>query len=238
MESEIKVAVCDDDTMFLNIFQKKLENELNSSGVRYMIDTYDNGEELLASVDCYDAVFLDIDMPGMDGMEVAHHINEQNPIPVLFLTAYDDLVYSSIRFHPFRFIRKTCIDLELREAVQALSAYIQEQSVRHPVCFHTSNGNITISLKNITYVEIYGHWMKIYTDKEETIECNGNLTEFEKQWKQFGFARTHKSYLVNCRYIYSMHRTYVIMDNGLKIPLSRYREKTVREAFETVMRRI
>lgn len=232
----IRIAICDDEPIFLKSFQSKLEEKRKELKIDAIVKSYNNGKEFLKEISDFDAVFLDIDMPEINGMEIALSINQNHPVPILFLTAHDELVYSSIQFHPFRFIRKAYIDSELGEAVSALSEHIKVQFQNHSVDLHTSEGNVTLCIRNIVFAEIYGHWIKIHTTDGKVYECYGSLSAYEKQWEEFSFARTHKSYLVNCRYIYSIQKDTVILDSGEKILLSRNKAKTVREKFEVMMR--
>lgn len=234
----IKVAICDDNLKFMKSFQSRLEVILKQLDVEYVIKRYSNGHDFLKELESFDAVFLDIDMPAMGGMEIAEYINQNHPIPILFLTAYNELVYSSFQFQPFRFIRKDHIDSELEEAVCALNRYIHIRFQKHSVCLHTPDGDLAMSIKDIKYAEIYGHWIKIHTRVGSFFYCYGSLKEFEKQWEKYGFVRTHKSYLINGHYIYSIQKDTVIMDGGEKVILSRNRAQNVMKKFEMIMRSI
>lgn len=234
----IHIAICDDESVFLKSFQNILKEQLKILNIEYTITCYSNGREFLKEIASFDAVFLDIDMPEMNGMEVAMYINQNYPMPILFLTAHDELVYSSIQFQPFRFIRKDYINSELEEAVYALNEHIRMQSQNHSIYLHTSKGYIMMSIKDVKYAEIYDHLIKIHTTEGEVYKCYGKLSDYEKQWEQFGFIRTHKSYLVNGWCIYSIRGNAVILDGGKEILLSRRRETAVREKFEYLMRSV
>lgn len=230
------IAVCDDESIFLKSFQYKLEKQLKEMKMEAIVKSYSSGKAFLKELSDFDAVFLDIDMPETDGMEIAVYVNQNHPMPILFLTAHNELVYSSIQFHPFRFIRKEYVDSELEEALYALGEHIRIQYQNYAVCLHTPEGNITLSVRNITFAEIYGHWIKIHTTDGKHFECYGSLSAYEKEWEKYGFVRTHKSYLVNCRYIYSIQKNTVILDSGENILLSRSKARAVREKFEIIMR--
>ena len=73
-------------------------------------------------------------------------------------------------------------------------------------------------------------------DGGEDLECYGSLSEFEKELAPFDFIRTHKSYLVNCKYIYAIEKGHIVLDDKTEIPLSRYRAGEVREKFRSYIR--
>ncbi len=138
----LRIALCDDNMFFLESFKSKLEAELSALQTEALITIFHSGRLFLDQLSEYDAAFLDIDMPGFDGLRVAESVNRINPIPIIFLTAFEELVYYSIRFRPFRFIRKTHIKEELGEAVRALMVYFQSGERNEVVRFRTNHGEM------------------------------------------------------------------------------------------------
>ena len=70
----------------------------------------------------------------------------------------------------------------------------------------------------------------------EDLECYGSLSNFEKQLAPFDFIRTHKSYLVNCKYIYSIEKGQIVLDDKTEILLSRHRVNEVKNKFKNYIR--
>ena len=70
----------------------------------------------------------------------------------------------------------------------------------------------------------------------DAIECYGSLSDFEKRLVPHNFVRTHKSYLVNCKYINSIEQKQVILDDNTVIPLSKYKIETVRNKLRSYLR--
>lgn len=70
----------------------------------------------------------------------------------------------------------------------------------------------------------------------EDLQCYGSLTDFEQKLAPFGFIRVHKSYLVNCRYIYAVGKRQVILDDKTEILLSRYRVNEVKNKLRNFIR--
>lgn len=116
----IRIALCDDEPIFLDEWRIS-----DGGGVR--VEKFTSGEELLRSHNAqpFDAVFTDIDMPYPDGFSLAERIGDT---PIVFVTNHDELVYSSLRFRPFRFVRKSHLDEELPEVLSALRMELQRRS--------------------------------------------------------------------------------------------------------------
>ncbi|MCH5194072.1 MAG: response regulator transcription factor [Oscillospiraceae bacterium] len=236
----MRIAVCDDNDTALKMLEKAIRDAFSKLTDEFDVMAFYDGTELLDKHknDPFDIVFLDIDMPVISGFEVADNINKDSGTFIVFLTTHDELVYSSIKFQPFRFIRKAYLQNELTEAVESLTNAFNKRIMSTKYKFQTKDGDVFLDLRKIIYIEIYGHWLKIYTDSGESIECYGSLSSLEKQLTEFDFIRTHKSYLVNCQYIYSLQTKQIILDNKTAIPLSRYKAEAVKEKYQKYLRSV
>lgn len=224
----MQIAICDDDIDFAEKLKVLVENSLGLRNVRPVISVFDDGAILIASNQQYDVVFLDIDMPSMSGFDIAGQINDMEETLIVFVTLHDELVYSSIKFRPFRFIRKSHLENELSEVLSALERAISKRNAGKKFPLQTTKGEIFLDVSKIEYIEIYGHWLHVCVDGDEDLKCYGSLSDLEKRLAPFDFIRVHKSYLVNCRYIYAIEKEQVILDDKTEILLSRYRVNEVR----------
>ncbi len=237
---KMRIAVCDDNNAALKVLNKSITNAFSKFTDEFNVMNFSDGTVLLNEhkKEPFDIVFLDIDMPVISGFDIADNINQDSETFIVFLTTHDELVYSSIKFQPFRFIRKAYLQDELTEAVKALIDAYNKRIMSIKYKFQTKNGDVFLNLQNIMYIEIYGHWLRIYINSGESLECYGSLTSLEEQLAQFDFVRTHKSYLVNCQYIYSIQPRLVILDDKTEIPLSRYKVENVKHKHKKYLRSV
>ena len=230
----MKFAVCDDEQEMTNYISDKLRVYYSED---CEIRKYEDGESLLADSrkHLFDALFLDIDMPGLDGMELAERIREDNQyVKIVFVTNKDNLVYSTLKYVPFRFIRKTYLDDEISEAVDALHDSIAQSN--STVIFNTKNGDICVQIGDIIYAEVMNHTITVYsTDGKLTIFKS--MDELENELGKFGFLRPHKSFLVNHIHIASIKQNRIFTDTGLNLPLSRNRAKDVKLRLQQLSRK-
>lgn len=234
----IRAAICDNESTILDYLYEHISKEFERQKTNVQIDKYTSGKDFLNvhKAEPYDVVFLDIDMPKISGFDIAEKISGKALI--IFVTTHDELVYSSLKFQPFRFLRKTHLDNELSETLSAVIEHIAKRKVEKKIEFQTKERKVYLLADEIEYIEVYGHWLRVVVTTGEPIECYGSLSEFEKILAPIGFVRTYKSYLVNLKYVYSMEKTNVVMDNKTEIPLSRYKAAEIKEKFKEYLRSV
>lgn len=229
----MKIAICDDDIVFLKRFNSQICKCLSNFCDDYVISEYNNGKDCIIHVSDYDVVFLDIDMPEVSGLDIAGYINENATTLIVFVTEHDELVYSSLKFQPFRFLRKSYLNKELPEALNSL---VQKVKTKY-MTFKTKMGDTVIELNKLIYIEIFIHQVMFHIVGSEPLEGYGSLSNFEKILTPLDFIRVHSGYLVNCKFIYSIETNNVILDDKSRIPLSRHRAEKVKELFADYLRR-
>lgn len=234
----IKAAICDDDPTTLDYLHNHISKGFKRQGAEIQIDTFTSGQDFLNSHEAkpFDTIFLDIDMPEISGFDIAEKINEIGEPLIIFVTSHDELVFSSIKFRPFRFIRKTYLENELPETLEAVITEATKRNSGSKFAFQTKSGEVFVDLGNVEYIEIYGHWLKVHIKDDDPLECYGSLSDFEKQLEKYDFVRTHKSFLVNCKFIFAIEKNQVILDDKTAIPLSRYKVDIVKSKFKELLR--
>lgn len=235
----LKIALCDDDENMLSVLAEKIGSIYKQDSTAFEICTFSSGEIFLNShkEHPFDVVFLDIDMPKIGGFDIAEQVNYIGETLIVFVTSHDELVYSSIKFRPFRFIRKTYLETELNEVLVAVYTEFQKRNAARKFLFQTKSGEAYVDLNCVEYIEIFGHWLLIHIKDNESLECYGSLSDMEHELNDFDFVRTHKSYLVNCKYIYSIEKNQIVLDDKTVIPVSRYKVESVKQNFRNYLRR-
>lgn len=235
----IRAAICDDETAVLDHLYEHISKEFKQQGADIQIDKFTFGNDFLNShkTEPFDVVFLDIDMPEISGFDIAEEVNAAEEALIVFVTSHDDMVYSSIKFRPFRFIRKTYLENELPETIISVIGEISKRRSGKKYAFQTKSGETYIDLNSVEYIEIYGHNILVHVKDSEPPECHGSLSALETELESYDFVRVHKSFLVNCKYIYSIERNLIVLDNGTEIPLSRYKAEAVKIKYKKYLRR-
>ena len=128
----MNIAICDDEIKI----QEEIAAFINKDFSRSRVTYFSDGESFLASIrgcpeNLPDLLLLDIDMPGISGMEVAAALAEEKARTlIVFVTAHDELVYDSFKYHPFAFVRKKFLEEELLSVLADCQKEIEGRNKR------------------------------------------------------------------------------------------------------------
>lgn len=234
----INIGICDDDKYFLDYIEDKIIEILKYNNIHANTYKFVDGIELIKAYDNkdkpFDIIFLDIDMPKKDGIEIAKFLRQKdNEFLLIFITSMNDEVYKVFKYNTFRFIRKTHLDMELEEALN--SALIKFEDEKH--LFKTTEGDIALYVSDILYFEFIDRVVQIKTFKGSYKTTIRRFKDIEEKFSSKGFVLIHRSCLVNEKYIKSIGRLEITLDNGEKLPVSRYRLNDVKKNFINTARR-
>ena len=239
----LKIAVCDDNDKDIEIINRELlllEEKAREKGCTYQIQAFKSGNDILKSfalVQDMHILLLDIDMPGIDGMEIAKRLEQtERRVKVIFVTNHADMVFTAIHYRPFRFIRKERLHIELEEALLCAIEEIREESLYGEIFIEKDEAEIRIS--DITYLESQRHYVIVHFRRKDDQVIRAKISDFSERLERYGFVRTHVGYIVNIRDIYSINTKRVLLDDRTPIPVSRKYTEHVREMHAKYVRRM
>ena len=216
----MQIAICDDEVFMVQMLEEKIKKLLPDA----VIDKYLSGDELIASGSKPDILFLDIQMPGMDGMETAKMLRHDNEDMILiFVTAAEEYVFQAFDVGAFHYLVKPFSDEKLKEVVTKAVHNIKrssrlEKDERY-IMVQTAGSHIKIFLRDIVYAEVYNRKVIIHT-RSTDIEYYGKLQELSDM-AGTDFFRTHRAYLVHFKYVEKYNATNAIAQmlvaNGHKL---------------------
>lgn len=231
----IRVAICDDEKILLESAYDKTKSIFDKIGKNNIVETFQDGNKMLSHMEkavCnYDIIFLDIDMPVISGFELADTIRKYNEnIILIFLTSMEHLVYESFKYRPFRFIRKHRMEEELPEVLEA-AIMLLEKDKKHQYFFKTEEGDIKLNISDILYIECLNRKVYIKTHHKKHIILGLQFNNIISEFINKDFVLIHRSCMVNLKYIYSIEKLVIKMDNEEMLPMSRHKTKEVKRAF-------
>ena len=216
--SMVHILICDDDAAFAQDMAKKIQAlpaySPKSMNVQLLTDVTAMSAGVLTK---FDILFLDIQMPGMDGMETAKMLRQDNEDMILiFVTAAEEYVFQAFDVGAFHYLVKPFSDEKLKEvvtkAVHAVKRSSRLEKDEKYIMVQTAGSHIKIFLRDIVYAEVYNRKVIIHT-RSTDIEYYGKLQELSDM-AGTDFFRTHRAYLVHFKYVEKYDATCVTMKNG------------------------
>lgn len=232
----VRIAVVDDEQNMSEIIYYRVKNVMYYQHQDYILRIFTLGNDLLKEHEAnpFDLVFLDIDMPEITGLQIAQKLRERDSdIEIVFVTNKTELVYESIKYTPFRFMRKTRMDFEMEETITSFLAKREKSKATY--VFSLKEGKKTVRLTDIIYIEAHSHKLSVNMTGSSFV-ANGNMRDIEKSISKFGFIRVHQSFLVNYRYIYLINQKEIALDNGQALPISRGKYEIVQNELMRFMK--
>ncbi|MGB4505461.1 MAG: LytTR family DNA-binding domain-containing protein [Syntrophaceticus sp.] len=235
----LEVLIADDDpaaaAYLKNIIEEVPEVEV--------VSIAGDGKETIRQVEIYqpDVLFLDIDMPEMNGLDVARELAKSQPrLYFVFATAFPDYALDAFEFYSFDYILKPFNEARIRRTTRSLRDKICNPQNRRAdfILIKSDKQKLLIHQEDILYIESRLRKVFIKTKQEEHF-VPGRLCDLEQQLDPRVFFRCHKGYIVNLneiRKIVPSGQTYnIVMNSGDKILLSRKQEKVLLKRFGTIL---
>ena len=150
---------------------------------------------------------------------------------IIFITSHNELVYKACNIHPFDFIRKENLDIEMPDVLEEINYHL---SHLHPSVTFYINGNAYILRKeSILYCESFNHQTEIHFDTS-SFTVNMQLGDVEKTIDSNHFKRVGRSYLANMKKVTKLEGTTLYISEHYQIPISRRKKKLVLEYMKEV----
>ncbi|MCI9032395.1 MAG: response regulator transcription factor [Clostridia bacterium] len=231
----IKIGILDDDSAVLGLITSAAESTFMANGVIARIKAYTSASEFKRSMaeNEFDLVFLDIKMPGADGVELGAALkNAENSPDIIYVSSREDRVFETFPVRPFGFVRKSHFLKDFSATVKAYVTQMNKKSSQISVSVPTHGGRVSVPVSNILYIEGSGVYQQVHLkNKRETIECTSRMEKLESELKESGFMRIHKGYLVNFFYISHIGATELMLENGEKLPISRRNSQRIKSEY-------
>lgn len=230
----LTIGVCDDEGYFRQQITQTIQEELAfQDGIEYTIDTFSNGQELFQNpnqIKEWDVLFMDISMPGENGMQVAAKVKQQNEkIILVFITSYIDFAIEGYKINALRYVLKKDLKGALPEAVDAVCRQMKIQ--KKELFYDCLEGRQLLAVPELYYIESKGHKLQLNVRDDRVYTMYGKLDDLEEQLNAYNFIRIHKSFLVNYQHIRSIKNYILTLDNGVELMIPRERYRQVKEQY-------
>lgn len=214
----LKIAVVDDDASCRQHLRGLLEQYAAEKGVDFEIKLFHSSEEFITYYRAaYFAVFLDIEMPDVDGIRLGHLLRERDKtVPIIYTTAFQRFAREGYQVNaidyflkPVRYFRLSMTLDELRNRIPDAGTVL--------VC--NREGNYKLYERDIFYIEVHGHHITMHTVSGK-FEYWGSLNELMEKLTPKLFSRCNSCYIVNLSFVTAMNGSEITV-NGDELHMSR-----------------
>lgn len=223
----INIVICDNNAPFLNTLKQYFNKYKSEHKIKIKLTLFNNGEDLINNY-CFafNIIFLDILIPGMDGITVAKKIRKSDSrVVIIFLTS--TLKYSLMGYsvRAANYVMKPVSYKKFKIELDKAISYCNEIDQQF-IAIKNATGIYKIYVNEISFIETCNHRTLIHTKKKD-ITCFHNMKKLEKDLQDFGFIRCHSSYIVNISYIESIEKLLITLISSEQIPISQQKRKQV-----------
>lgn len=236
----IKAIIIDDEQHSIDTLTWKLNNYCQDVEIAEAFTSPLLGVEYLKSNPA-DLLFLDIEMPMMNGFDVLEELGPDIDFSVIFVTAYDSFGIKAVKFSALDYILKPVHNKELVEAIQKYKSINKQDSIgridnllsnleaerqRRPVKVALASRESIefVTPEDIVLCEADSNYSKVYLLNGKMRLISKTLRDFEEMLEPQGFFRPHNSFVVNLEHVQEYQRLdggYLVMSNKMKVPVSK-----------------
>lgn len=228
---QMRILICDDDPLIVEQIQKYVRSYFEKHHVKCPeLVCFFDGVSLLSDKGDKDILFLDIEMPGMNGIYVGNQLKKENENIIIFIvTSYSEYLDEAMRFHVFRYLSKP-LDKQrfFRNLKDAIDLY-NNRTVRIPI--ETKQGIHTLPASSIIAIEAQGRKVIVHTTLGDFNSVK-NMQYWFTCLPKNCFFQTHRSFIINFEHVTDFDHTLIHMaDNHFHAYLTKRKYSEFKEAY-------
>ena len=227
----MRIIICDDDLLIIEKLQKYLKSYFNHLHLKCPeIISFSSGESLLADQDPKDIIFLDIEMPGLNGIYVGNELKKRNKNTIIFIiTSYSEYLDEAMRFHVFRYLSKPLDRSRFLRNMKDALTYYNSITVKIPV--ETRQGLYSFPASQIIAIEAQSRKVIVHTARQD-FDSIHNMDYWLEQLPKNSFFQTHRSFIVNFEHIVDFdHSTIHLSNQQITAYLTRRKYSSFKNAY-------
>ncbi len=231
----MRILICDDEIQSINELNTYIEEYMTSHLIKCDIDTTTTPKTLLENDVSYDLAFLDIQMPDMDGIEIARELKSRNSkVAIFFVTAFNEYQDEAMDLQVFRFFEKPFDVKRLYSSLDKAMEYIDGAYV--DVFIHNGKEDKRILVDDILYINRENRKVYLYTQTDEYI-VRESVEEWCNMLPHTFFCLVHKSFLVNLHYVTKYNYTELYLNDTIRIPIAPRKQVEVHKLWFNYLKR-
>ena len=219
----IKIAFCDDEMEVLHQMNELLDRYQVERNEDITYAAFQSPFELLTEIEKGirpDILFLDVVMPGQNGMDVAKEIRQYDTnVKIIFLTSSPEFAVESYTVGAYFYQLKPIWEESFFRLMDSVLSECEKKK-KNSLILRSKDGITRIDLQQLEYCEVLGRKLLFHLENGAVLESAGSLDDLAGQLMQYSnFFRPHRSFLVNMEYIQNISSRSIKMVNDAEIPI-------------------
>lgn len=227
----MRILICDDDALMVEQLQKYIRSYFERNHLRCPeMVSFSDGKSLLEDTGDKDILFLDIEMPSMNGIYVGNELKKSHPnIMIFIVTSYSEYLDEAMRFQVFRYLSKPLDRQRFFRNLKDAVDYYNTITARLPV--ETKQGVHTLLTSSIISVEALGRKVIVHTSLQD-FESVHNMQYWLDLLPKNCFFQTHRSFIINFEHVTDFDHTLIhLANNQFRAYLTRRKYTEFKEAY-------
>lgn len=231
----IKVAFCDDDTNMLDELSMLLERYCADRSEEIEHTTFHSPVELLCKIELgarFDILFLDIFMPGVNGIDTAAEIRAcDSNMKIIFLTSSPEFAVQSYTVNAYFYQLKPIQEESFFRLMDSVLDVCEKEQA-DSLILQCKSGVTRIQPRHLEYCEVNHRTLMFHLTSGKVLESIGSLDDLGRQLEVYGgFLRVHRSYIVNLEHVQNLSYKSITMSCLAEIPIPRGKYKEIKDTF-------
>lgn len=230
----MRILICDDDQQIIDKISEYLSKISKKRKLLFDIKSCTSGNNIYSECIKYDIAFIDIKMPGIDGLTITKHIKNSNPNSIIFIvSSFQSYLDDAMALNVFRYLSKPIDEKRFMKNMNIAIEMYQKSTQK--IVTETNDECFAIFTKDILYITLEKRKASIIT-KDKKLLTKDSFNYWKQELAKYDyFAQSHYSYIVNLKNVTRFSRTDIILTTNDKdyqiVPISRRFYVSFKEAF-------
>ncbi len=213
----MRIAICDDEHIICEEIAGMLTEYFRENNMFCGVDQFHTGESFVKVHNDYDLVFMDYELTDGNGIDFAKRVRAENEsIFIVFSTSYQEHVFESFSLDTFRYLVKP---IKKEEVFSAMDAFVKLYQTNRKIIITTLDNERYVEADEVMYIEADRKYTTVRTTGSSFRSYRG-ISKYEAEINNSHFYRTHRSYIVNMKYVSQIEKKTITLTNGEKIVIS------------------